>query len=177
MRQHFQLLCVDYVWRSLWRIFSTVLRRSLLRRVSLAFSDYVWRSLWRIFSTVLRRSLLRRVSLAFSEAASLLHRHDSFSATTFSLLLLLRDPHCGGVVRGTGPHQLKHIERTRAAYKQDTSPIIISNVINSTHKTPRDHAHKIPRDQCTRDHRRHNTQISDSNTQISDSRIYYYTRR
>ena len=46
---------------------------------------------------------------------------DLISATTFLSVLLLRDPHCGGVVRGTGPHHHKHIERTRVAYKQDAT--------------------------------------------------------
>ena len=41
----------------------------------------------------------------------------------FPLVLLLRDPHCGGVVRGTGPHHHKHIERMRVAYTQDEARV------------------------------------------------------
>ena len=104
----------------------------------------------------------------------LVRRHLPVGSASGRMRLHPRPPEGQGkgslsVVRGTGPHQLKHIERTRVAYKQGASRIIIiNNVINSTHKIPRDHAHKIPRGQCTQDHRRHNTQTS-------DSRLYYYT--
>ena len=63
----------------------------------------------------------------------MLHRHDLFFRYDFSTLLLLRDPHCGGLVRGTGPRQHKHIERTRAAYKQDASPTHTHTPTHTTH--------------------------------------------
>jgi hypothetical protein len=78
-----------------------------------------------------RRVLLQRFSSAFSLssifASSTLNVELISAAATFLFVLLLRDPHCGGVVRGTGPHHHKHIERMRVAYTQDATRVTITH--------------------------------------------------